>query len=80
MYQPDLFKLYTRNESTRQTRYNPTSYNNNIQSQNPVITQKNQPTQIQISIPLSDYSQQHEITKTQLKNFFQNQMPQNYYR
>ena len=80
MYQPDLFKPYTRNESTRQTRYNPTSYNNNIQSQNPVKTQKYQPTQIQNSIPLSDYLQQHERTKTQLTNFFQNQMPQNYYR
>ena len=28
IYQPDLLEPYTRNEETRQTRQNPTSYNN----------------------------------------------------
>ena len=37
-YQADLFEPYTRNEQ-RQTRHQPTSYNNNFQSQNPVNTQ-----------------------------------------
>ena len=44
IYQPDLFEAYTRNEQIRQKRYNPTSYNNNIQSQNPVNAQSYQPT------------------------------------
>ena len=37
-YQADLFKPHTRNEQ-RQIRHQPTSYNKNFQSQNPVNTQ-----------------------------------------
>ena len=52
IYQPDLFEQYTRNEQTRQTRHNPTSYNNNFQSENPI---KNyQPTRI---IPTRSYKE-----------------------
>ena len=52
-YQSDLFEPYTRNEQTRQRRQNPTSYNKNFQSQNPVHTQNYQPTQMQNEITLS---------------------------
>ena len=57
VYQPDLFEPYTRNEQTPQSRQflppkqNSASYNNNFQSQNPIITKSYQPTQIQSDIP-----------------------------
>ena len=51
-YEPDLFEPYARNEQRRQTRQNPTSYNKNIQSKNPVHTQNYQPTKMQNEITL----------------------------
>ena len=42
-----------------------------VQIQNPASTISHQPTQMQIEIPLPYYLQQHEITKSQLKNFSQ---------
>ena len=69
--QPDLFGPHTRNEQTRQTRHNPTSFNNKFQSQNSINTQSYQTTQMQKEIPLPCYLQQHEITKTQLTIFSQ---------
>ena len=50
IYQPDIFEPYTKNEETRQTRHNPTSYNNNFQSQNPIKTQTYQSSQMQNEI------------------------------
>ena len=70
-YQPDLFEPNTRNEQTRQRRQNPTSYNKNVQSQNPVHTQNYQPTKMRNEITLTSNLQQHEITKTQLTYFSQ---------
>ena len=70
-YQTDLFKTYTRNEQTRQSRHHPSSYNNNFQSQNPVGTQNYQPTQMQNEIPIPVYLQQYELTITQFTNFSQ---------
>ena len=69
--QPDLFEPYTRNEQTRQTRRNPTSNNNNFQSQNPVNKQSYQPTQMQNEIPLPNCLQQHEVTESQFNIFSQ---------
>ena len=43
IYQPDLFEPNTRNKQIRQTRHNPTSYNNSIQSENSVNVQNYQP-------------------------------------
>ena len=70
-YQPDLFKPYTRNEQSRQTRHILTSYTNKFQSQNPVNTESYQPTYMQNEIPLTYYLHQPEKTKTQLTNFSQ---------
>ena len=53
--QPNFFPPYTRNEQIRQSRNNPTSYNNIFQQQNPVITQSYQPTQMHTKIPLPYY-------------------------
>ena len=71
IYQLDLSEPYTRNEQTRQTRHNPTSYSNFFQSQNPIKIPSCQPIQMQNGIPLPYYLQQHEITKTQLTKFSQ---------
>ena len=71
IYQPDLFEPNTRNEQTRQTKHNPTSWNNNFQSQNPITTQSYQSTQTQIEMQLPYYLRQDEITKTQLTKFSQ---------
>ena len=71
IYQPDLFEPNTRNEQTRQTKQNPTSWNNNFQSQNPITTQSYQSTQTQIEMQLPYYLRQDEITKTQLTKFSQ---------
>ena len=70
IHQADIFEPYTQ-EEIRQPRTNPTSQNNNFQSQNPVNTQSYQPTQIHNEIPLPKYLQQHEITKSELTNFLQ---------
>ena len=57
----------------RQPSPNLASQNNNFYSQSPVSTDSYQPTQMQNEIPLPYYLQQHEVTKSQLKNF--SQMP-----
>ena len=68
IYQPALFEPYTRNEQTRRTRHNPTSYRNKFQSKKPINTQKYQPTQLPNEI-LLPYYLQHKLKKTQLTNF-----------
>ena len=71
VYQPDIFEPYTREQHMRQPRSNQEPQNNNFYSQNPANTDYYQPTQMQNEIPLSYYSQQHEITKNQMTNFSQ---------
>ena len=55
----------------RQPRPNLATQINKFYSQNLVITDSYQPMQMQNEIPLPYYSQQHEITKSQLSNFSQ---------
>ena len=71
--QPDVFEPYTREQRMRQPRPNHESQNNNFSSQNQVNSDYYQPTQMQNEIQLLYYLQQHEITKSQLRNF--SQMP-----
>ena len=63
-----FFEPYTRNEQTRRTRHNPTSYRNKFQSKKPINTQKYQPTQLPNEI-LLPYYLQHKLKKTQLTIF-----------
>ena len=65
MYQQVSFEPYDNSEQTRQ----PRQHDNNVQSQNPIKTQGYLPNQLEKEIPLPYYQQQHEIRKTQLKNF-----------
>ena len=66
--QPDIFDRYTQEQQMRQPRLNLASQNRNFYSQYPVNIDSFQPTQMQNEIPLPYYSQQHEISKSQLSN------------